>query len=57
MFETAEADRPEAHDNVLSITAELAIVGFSFAMRSCEFTATPNPGRTKIIHLWAGMFN
>ncbi len=56
MFETAEADRPEAHDNVLSITAELAIVGFSFAMRSCEFTATPNPGRTKIIHLWGIVF-
>jgi hypothetical protein len=56
MFTMAETDHPEAHDNILAITSELAIVGFFFAMRSCEFTATPNPGRTKIIRLGGIVF-
>ena len=35
----------------MAFTTELAIVGFFFAMRLCEFTATPREGRTKIIDL------
>ena len=36
---------------MFAILAELAIVVYFFAMRSCEFTLTPLPGRTKVIHL------
>jgi hypothetical protein len=31
------------------ITAELAIMGYFYAMRSCEFTRTARPGRTRVI--------
>ena len=38
-------------DNINFITAQLAIGGFFFAMRSCEQVKTPVPGKTKIIAL------
>lgn len=38
-------------DNINFITAQLAIGGFFFAMRSCEQVQTPVPGKTKIIDL------
>ena len=34
-----------------AIMAELFIVAFFFAMRSCECTTTPTPGKTKTIDL------
>ena len=34
-----------------AIVTELAIMAYFYAMRSCEFTTTPTPGRTKIIQL------
>ena len=42
---------------MFAITAELAIMAYFFAMRSCEFTLTPLPGRTKIIHLRGVVFH
>ena len=38
-------------DNINFITAQLAIGGFFFAMRSCEQVQPPVPGKTKIIAL------
>ena len=36
---------------MFAVTAELAIMTYFYAMRSCEFTLTPLPGRTKVINL------
>jgi hypothetical protein len=36
---------------MFSILSELAIMAYLFAMRLCEFTLTPLPGQTKVIHL------
>jgi hypothetical protein len=49
MFDLAGAGLPLTQDTAMSVTTELAIAGYFFAMRSCEFTTTPKPGRTKII--------
>ena len=38
-------------DTHQAIITELAIVGFFYAMRSCELTNTPIEGRTKVIRL------
>jgi len=43
-------------DSTMAVTADLAIAAYFFAMRSCEFTATPSPGRTKIIRLSGVVF-
>jgi hypothetical protein len=37
--------------------ADITIVGFFFAMRSCEFSAMPVPGKTKIIILSGIIFH
>ena len=46
----------ETQDTAFSIITELAIVAYFFAMRSCEFTNTRTPGRTKIINLKGVLF-
>jgi hypothetical protein len=46
----------EKHDSEAAIVAEVAIVAYFFAMRSCEITATPTPGRTKITRLRGVIF-
>ena len=51
MFDMSGAGCEAAKDSVLAISADIAIVAFFFAMRSCEITSTPTPGRTKIIRL------
>ena len=38
-------------DSEAAIVADIAIVAYFFAMRSCEITETPTPGRTKITRL------
>jgi hypothetical protein len=38
-------------DTKAAVVAEIAIVAYFYAMRSCEITATPTPGRTKITRL------
>jgi hypothetical protein len=38
-------------DTKAAVIAEIAIVAYFYAMRSCEITATPTPGRTKITRL------
>jgi hypothetical protein len=45
------AESPASYNTAASVTAALAIVAFFFAMRSCEHTTTPNPGRTKKIDI------
>jgi hypothetical protein len=51
MFHLAGVGLPLTNDTTMSVTAELAVMAFFYAMRSCEFTSTPKPGRTKIINL------
>lgn len=51
MFNLSGADCLKSRDTNFAIIGDLAIVGFFFAMRSCEATTTPTPGRTKIISL------
>ena len=56
MYSLSGAELPEYRDSHFAITSEIAIVGFFFAMRSCECTTTPTPGRTKIISLQGIIF-
>jgi hypothetical protein len=51
MFRLAGVGIPVTHDSPAAIAAEIAIAAFFFAMRSCECTTTPTPGRTKTIDL------
>ena len=41
----------ETHDTPSAIAADLAIVGLFFAMRSCENTTAPQPGKTKTVDM------
>ncbi len=43
-------------DTAFAIVAELSIVAFFFAMRSCEISLTPSPGRTRVIRLSGVVF-
>jgi hypothetical protein len=56
MYSLSGAQLPESRDSHFAIISEIAIVGFFFAMRSCECTSTPTPGRTKIISLQGVIF-
>jgi hypothetical protein len=51
MFRLGGVAHAVTHDTPAAIIAELAIVAFFFAMRSCECTTTPTPGKTKTISL------
>jgi hypothetical protein len=51
MFSLSGAERPERCDSDFAILSELPIVGFFYAMRSCEATTTSTPERTQIIAL------
>ena len=51
MYLMAGADVETTRDTEYAIIAELVIMGYFYAMRSCEFTRTPQRGRTKIIRL------
>jgi hypothetical protein len=42
---------PTTHDLPAAVAADLAIVGLFFAVRSCENTTTPQPGRTKTVNM------
>ena len=56
MFTSTGGGRPATRDLVTFVTAELAIIGFFWAMRSCKNTTPPVPGRTKIIRLRGVVF-
>ena len=56
MFRLAGVAVLLTHDLPAAIIAELAIVAFFFAMRSCECAATSTPGKTKTINLAGIMF-
>ena len=51
MYTTAGAHMATTQDSELAIVADLVIMGYFYAMRSCEFTQTPQRGRTKLICL------
>lgn len=51
MYALSGAELLASRDSHFAIISEIAIVGFFFAMRSCECTSTPTPGRTRIISL------
>jgi hypothetical protein len=56
MFQLAGVGLPQLHDRPFAVVTELAILGFFFAMRSCEETTPPKPGRTKIVSLGGLIF-
>jgi hypothetical protein len=51
MYERSNSISNQRIDSEEAIVAEIAIVAYFFAMRSCEITETPAPGRTKIVRL------
>ena len=51
MFNLAGGGLELLRDTHQAIIAELAVIGFFYAMRSCELTNTPTEGRTKVIRL------
>jgi hypothetical protein len=51
MYKLSGAGPTSLRDTPFAVIAEIAIVGFFFAMRSCEATTTTKPGRTRIIDL------
>jgi hypothetical protein len=56
MFTLAGLAFRETHDTTVAIAADLAILGFFFAMRSCENTTTPKPGLTKTVDMVGVIF-
>jgi hypothetical protein len=56
MCKLAGLASPQTHDAPASITADLAILGLFFAMRSCENIATPKPGHTKTVSMNGATF-
>ena len=52
----AGGTNPLTKDTMFSILSELATMAYFFVMRLCEFTLTPLPGRTKVIHLCGIVF-
>ncbi len=51
MYRLSGAGSRRTHDTAQAAAAELGIVGFFFAMRSCEYTTTRNPGKTKVLDI------
>jgi hypothetical protein len=51
MYDRSGCANDEKHDSEAATVAEIAIVAYFYAMRSCEITETPTPGRTKITRL------
>jgi hypothetical protein len=56
MFRIAGVGLNLSYHSAFVTIAELAIFGYFFAMRSCENTSTPKPGRTKIVCLLGLIF-
>jgi hypothetical protein len=48
-YRLSGAGSPRTRDTAQAAAAELGIVGFFFAMRSCEYTTTKSPGKTKVL--------
>ncbi len=56
MFTLAGLEFQETRDAPAAIAADLAMLGFFFAMRSCENATTPKPGRTKTVDVVGVVF-
>jgi hypothetical protein len=51
MYERSGCGTNEKHNVESAVTAEIAIVTYFYAMRSCEITTTATPGRPKITRI------
>jgi hypothetical protein len=51
LFQSTGLATTTLRDSAPAVMADITIAGFFFAMRSCEYSATPVPGKTKIIIL------
>jgi hypothetical protein len=51
MYRLAGVTVPVTQDSPAAVIADLSITAFFFAMRSCECTTTPTPGKTKTINM------
>jgi hypothetical protein len=56
MHQLAGAGNDLTRDTAFAIVTDLSVVAFFFAMRSCEISFTPSPGRTKSIRLRGVLF-
>jgi hypothetical protein len=56
MYTLAGLEFEVTRDTPAAIATDLAILGLFFAMRSCENTTTPKPGRTKIVDMIGVIF-
>jgi hypothetical protein len=51
LFQSTGLATDNLRDSAPAVMADITIAGFFFAMRSCEYSTTPVPGKTKIIIL------
>jgi hypothetical protein len=56
MHSSTGIDTLELRDTLPAATADLTISAFFFAMRSCEFSTTRRPGRTKVVTIQYVLF-
>jgi hypothetical protein len=56
LFDSSGAGTPKLRDTAPAVTADLVIGAFFFAKRGCEYTTTPNPGKTQIMVLKGVVF-
>ena len=56
MFTLSGDGAPLTIDTTMAVVADLAKVGYFYAMRSCEFTKTPNTGRSQVINVKGVVF-
>jgi hypothetical protein len=51
LFQSTGLATTTLRDSAPAVMADITIAGFFFAMRSCKYSATPVPGKTKVIIL------
>jgi hypothetical protein len=51
MYKLSGAGRTTTNNTAQAACADMAIMGFFFAMRSCEYTTVRTPGRTKTLNI------
>jgi hypothetical protein len=56
MFTLSGDGAPLTIDTTMAVVADLAILGYFYAMRSCELTSTPRPGRSQVINMQGVVF-
>jgi hypothetical protein len=51
LFQSTGLATDALHNSAPAVMADITIAGFFFVMRSCEYSTTPVPGKTKLIIL------